>query len=101
MATDVKPLAVRLDSQQRARLDILARLTGRTVTDLIREAVDGHLATLTSDPAVAAQAEALAARIQQDAVDQQAALVGLFGTAPSTPNTTKAPAKTRSKPTDS
>lgn len=78
MSRDIKPLAVRLDSQQRARLDLLARLTDTTVTEIIRTAIDQHLDTLASDPTVAARAEEVKAAIQQAAAEQQAALAGLF-----------------------
>lgn len=78
MSREIKPLAVRFEPTQRARLDLLAKLTDTTVTEIIRTAVDQHLDTLASDPEVAAKAEALKAAIQQEAADQQAALAGLF-----------------------
>lgn len=40
-----------LTSEQRKRLDALSVRTGRTLADLIREAVDGYLAGGPSDPA--------------------------------------------------
>lgn len=45
-----------LTTDQRKQLDALSARTGRTLADLIREAVDGYLAGGPSDPA-----EALAA----------------------------------------
>jgi len=40
-----------LTSDQRERLDAIAARSGRTLADLIREAVDGYLAAGPSDPA--------------------------------------------------
>lgn len=85
MNMEIKPLAVRLRPEQRARLDMLAKLTNTTPTEIIRTAVDRHLDALVSDPAVAARAEEVKAAIQQDAANQQAALAGLFDTPESKP----------------
>ncbi|GAA1760292.1 hypothetical protein [Nostocoides vanveenii] len=89
MSKDQKTLAIRLDAEQHARLSILAKLTGATVTDVIRDAVTVHLAGLASNPEVAAKAEALQAEIEAEASAQRAALAELFGKVAATPTTAR------------
>lgn len=79
MSKEQKTLAIRLDPAQHARLTILAKLTGSTVTDVIRDAVTSHLDGLASNPEVADKAAALRAEIEADAAAQQAAIAELFG----------------------
>lgn len=76
----MKTLAIRLEDGQHARLSILAKLSGESVTDVIRTAVDTQLATLASNPEVAAKADELTASIEREAAEQRAAIAQLFGT---------------------
>jgi predicted DNA-binding protein len=82
MSTEVKTLAVRMEPDQHSRLTILAKLAGQSATEIVRVAIDEKLERLAKDPEISAKAEALTAAIQQDAVDQQAAISQLFGTKP-------------------
>lgn len=84
----MKTLAVRLDDELHARIGMLSKLSGMTVTDTIRTAIERYLDTLAGDPAITAKAEELRAEIEKEAAVQQRALSALF--APSTPQVSKA-----------
>lgn len=77
----MKTLAIRLEDEQHARLTILAKLSGVSLTDTIREALEGRIAALASDPEIAAKAEALTAEIDREAAEQRDAIATLFGVA--------------------
>ncbi|MGW5309745.1 DNA-binding protein [Nocardia thailandica] len=83
----MKTLAVRLDDELHARIGMLSKLSGMTVTDTIRTAIERYLDTLAGDPAITAKAEELRAEIEKEAAVQQQALAALF--APSTPQASK------------
>lgn len=89
----IKTLAIRLDPDLHARITILARLTGVSVTDAIRVAIEKHVDVMASDPAVAAKASELRAQIAKDADDQQAAIQALFGATAKTPTAARPVAK--------
>ncbi|AZZ79756.1 DNA-binding protein [Gordonia alkanivorans] len=76
----MKTLAIRLEDEQHARLSILAKLSGVSLTDTIRDAIESRIATLASDPEIAAKAEALTAEIDREAAEQRDAIATLFGT---------------------
>ncbi|GAA2387532.1 MULTISPECIES: DNA-binding protein [Gordonia] len=90
----MKTLAVRLDDELHARIGMLSKLSGMTVTDTIRTAIEKHLDTLANDPAITAKAEELRAEIEKDAELQRQALSALFGS-----STTQAPKTTRGRGT--
>ena len=97
----VKTLAIRLDPDLHARITILARLSGISVTDAIRVAIEKHVEVMAADPAVTAKAADLREQITRDASEQQAAIAALIGstakadstgrpTSPSSPSSRKA-----------
>ncbi|KHJ74260.1 DNA-binding protein [Rhodococcus sp. Chr-9] len=90
----MKTLAVRLDDELHARIGMLSKLSGMTVTDTIRTAIEKHLDTLANDPAITAKAEELRAELEKDAELQRQALSALFGS-----STTQAPKTTRGRGT--
>ncbi len=77
--SSIKTLAIRLDGELHARLAILARLTGISITDAIRTAIEKEVDVMASDSAVAAKATDLQAEIIRDAEEQRAAIQALFG----------------------
>lgn len=83
----MKTLAIRLDDEQHARLGMLSKLSGTSVTDTIRTAIEKHLETLASDPAITAKAEELTAEIEKEAAQQRQALAALIGTSKQEPKT--------------
>lgn len=74
----MKTLAVRLDDDLHARLGLLSKLSGTTVTDTIRAAVEKHLEVLANDPAITAKAQELTAEIDKEAELQREALAALL-----------------------
>ena len=75
----MKTLAVRLDDELHARIGMLSKLSGTTVTDTIRTAIEKHLEVLANDPAITAKAQALTAEIDKEAELQRQALAALVG----------------------
>jgi predicted DNA-binding protein len=75
----MKTLAIRLEDESHARLTILSKLSGLSVTDTIRTAIDEHLSTLASQPDIAAKAEALTIEIEREADEQRSAIQALLG----------------------
>lgn len=75
----MKTLAIRLEDEQHARLSILARLAGVTVTETIRQAIEARLEAMAADPELSARAASLAADIEREATEQREALTGMFG----------------------
>jgi hypothetical protein len=75
----MKTLAIRMEDEQHAGLTILSRLSGVSVTDSIRVAIDTHLERLAADPALSAKAEDLTAAIDREAAEQRDAIAALFG----------------------
>ncbi|MDO9381061.1 MAG: hypothetical protein Q7T56_19625 [Nocardioidaceae bacterium] len=78
----MKTLAIRLEDEQHARLNILAKLSGESVTDVIRSAVERQLDSMATNPELSAKAEELTATIEREAAEQHAAIAQLFGTKP-------------------
>lgn len=77
----MKTLAIRLDDELHARLGMLSKLAGNSVTDTIRTAVEQHLEVLAADPTITAKAEELTAAIEKEAETQRQALAALIGSA--------------------
>lgn len=76
----MKTLAIRLEDEQHARLTILAKLAGTSVTDTIRDAIESHLTSLAANPEISAKADELTAEINREAEEQRTAIAALFGT---------------------
>lgn len=88
----MKTLAIRLEDDQHAKLTMLARLAGISVTDAIRAGVENQIERMAADPQIAAKADELQAEIEREAREAAAALSAMFGTAkpktrPATPKT--------------
>jgi len=75
----MKTLAIRLEDDVHARLALLSKLSDLSITDTIRAAIDGHLATLAAQPDIAAKAEALTSEIEREAAEQRSAIAALLG----------------------
>lgn len=76
----MKTLAIRLEDEQHARLTILAKLAGASITDTIRDAIEAHLVSLAANPEISAKADELSAEINREADEQRSAIAALFGT---------------------
>lgn len=75
----MKTIAVRLDDELHARIGMLSKISGSTVTDTIRTAIENHLEVLASDPTITTKAKELTAEIDREAEAQREALKALFG----------------------
>ena len=78
----MKTLAIRLEDDTHAQLTILAKLNDLTITDVIRSAIEVHVASLVAQPDIAAKAEALTAEIEREAAEQRSAILALLGAKP-------------------
>jgi hypothetical protein len=97
----MKTLAVRMEDDQHARLSLLARLSGVTVTDAIRVAIDAHVAKLAADSKISARADEALAEIEREAAEQRDAIASLFPSpAPGEPPAAE-PAKKKAAPRSS
>lgn len=74
----MKTLAIRLEEETHARLTILSKLSGLSVTDTIRTAIDEYLNTLAVQPDIAAKAQALTDEIEREAAEQRSAIQALL-----------------------
>lgn len=83
--TDVKTLAIRLDGDLHSRLTILAKLTGISITDAIRTAIEKEVEAMAANPETAARAVDFQDAIARQADEQRAAIEALFGTASAAP----------------
>jgi len=84
----MKTLAIRLEDDQHAKLTMLARLAGVSVTDAIRAGVENQIEAMAADPQIAAKADELQAEIEREAREAAAALSAMFGTSkPKQPRT--------------
>jgi predicted DNA-binding protein len=78
----VKTLAIRLPDELHAQLTLITQLEGVTLTDAIRAAIDGYVEQRRGNEALAAQANAALAQIDEQAAIRRQALQSLLGTAP-------------------
>ena len=88
----MKTLAIRLEDDQHAKLTMLARLAGTSITDAIRAGVEAQIERMAADPQIAAKADELQAEIEREAREAAQALSDMFGsrsskTRPTTPQT--------------
>lgn len=83
----MKTLAIRLQDDQHARLSLLAKVSGVTVTDLIRDAIETRLDILATDSEIAEKAKAVLDEIDREAAEQRSAISALFGDAKAAPRT--------------
>lgn len=86
----MKTLAIRLEDDQHARMSLLAKVSGTTVTDFVREAIDQRLVTLGADAELAAKAEQLLNEHDRQAQAEREALATLLGNASTTAKTPRA-----------
>lgn len=88
----MKTLAIRLDDELHAQLSVLAQLSGTSLTDEIRQAIEAHLEASRANPDLSKRAKQVAEEIEQEAQARQAAITTLFGN-PGQPKEAKASSK--------
>jgi predicted transcriptional regulator len=77
--TGVKTLAIRLEPDLHAQLSLIAQLRGNTTTDEIRQAIEGHIASVKANPELASKADGALADIEREASARREAIATLFG----------------------
>ena len=75
----MKTLAIRLDDELHAQLSVLAQLSGTSLTDEIRQALEAHLKAKRDNPELTERAKAVSEEIEHEAQVRQAAITTLFG----------------------
>jgi plasmid stability protein len=75
----MKTLAIRLDDELHAQLSVLAQLSGTSLTDEIRQALEAHLKAKRANPELTERAKAVSDEIEHEAQARQAALATMFG----------------------
>ncbi len=89
----MKTLAIRLDDELHAQLSVLAQLSGTSLTDEIRQALEAHLKAMRLNPELSKRAKAVSDEIEHEAQARQAAITTLFGTAEQPAESPKASSK--------
>ena len=89
----MKTLAIRLDDELHAQLSVLAQLSGSSLTDEIRQALEAHLKAMRSSPELSERAKAVSEEIEHEAQARQAAITTLFGSAEQPSESPKASSK--------
>lgn len=87
---DYKTLAIRLDNDVHAQLQVIARLLDSSIADEIRQAIDSHLQAKRKDPELSKRASEVRESIEHEAKLRQDAIATLFteptGAASTTPS---------------
>lgn len=85
----MKTMAIRLDDDLHAQLQVIAQLEQTTITDIIRTAIENHMEAKRNDPALAAQAEGVLAEIDDAAAKRRDAIGALFQANPKATGTSR------------
>jgi predicted DNA-binding protein len=75
----VKTLAIRLEPELHAQLSLIAQLSGSTITDEIRAAIEAHIETVKANPDLAGRADSVLEDIEREATARREAIATLFG----------------------
>jgi hypothetical protein len=79
----MKTLAIRLEDDVHAQLTMVAQLSGTTVTDEIRQAIEGHIARKRAEGNLAERASQMLDEIEQEAAARKGAIQALLAQAES------------------
>lgn len=74
-----KTLAVRLEEGLHAQLRFIAQLSGTSIAEEIRLAVQSRITAAQDDPELAARAEEVRQEIEREAASRAAAIAGFLG----------------------
>jgi hypothetical protein len=75
-----KTLAIRLDDDVHAQLQVIARLRKTSIAAEIQQAIEAHLNAIKADPDLSALAQAVLDDIEREAEARQKAIAELFAT---------------------
>jgi hypothetical protein len=74
-----KTIAVRVREDVHAQLSFITQLTGNSLSDEIRRAIEGRIASAQDDPALIARAQQAREQIEREAAARTAAIAGFMG----------------------
>lgn len=92
----IKTLAIRVDESLHAQLRFIAQLSGSSITEEIRRAIEHRIATAQDDPDLIAHAQRVSEEIEREAAARSAAIAGFLGK-PAVTATTDQPTATAPK----
>jgi hypothetical protein len=84
-----KTIAVRVQEGLHAQLSFIAQLTGNSLSDEIRRAIEGRIASAQDDPNLLARAQQAREQIEREAAARTAAIAGFMGNKATTATTTR------------
>lgn len=76
----LRTIAVRVDESLHAQLRFIAQLSGGTIADEIRRAIEHRITTAQDDPDLIARAQQVREEIEREAAARSAAIAGFMGT---------------------
>jgi lysyl-tRNA synthetase class II len=76
---DHKTIAVRVKGAAHSQLQFIAQLSGNSMADEVRQAIDARIATAQDDPQLIARAQEVRAEIEREAAARSAAIAGFMG----------------------
>ena len=88
-----KTLAIRLDDDVHAQLQVIARLQESSIAAEIQQAITAHLETKRTDPELSARAASVLEDIEHEANVRQQAIADLFSGSPGASSTKATRAK--------
>jgi ribosomal 50S subunit-associated protein YjgA (DUF615 family) len=74
-----KTLAIRVEASLHAQLQFIAQLSGSSITEEIRRAIENRITTAHDDPELLARAQQARDQIEQEAAARSAAIAGFMG----------------------
>jgi hypothetical protein len=89
-AKGYKTLAIRLNDDIHAQLQVIARLQESSIAAEIGQAIEAHLAAKRSDPELSSRAASVLEAIDTEAKQRQAAIATLFNDKPDDATASKA-----------
>jgi hypothetical protein len=74
-----RTVAVRVHEHLHSQLSFIAQLSGSSISEEIRQAIEGRIAAAQDDPTLIARAEQVREDIEREAVARTAAIAGFMG----------------------
>ena len=78
----MRTLAIRLEDEEHAQLQMIAKLEDLSLTDALRQAIDLWISERRNNPELQARAAAILADIDRDATNRRNAIEDLLGNKP-------------------
>ncbi|MCX6398322.1 MAG: hypothetical protein NTX33_00120 [Propionibacteriales bacterium] len=89
-----KTIAVRVEEHLHSQLQFISQLSGTTITDEIRSAIEHRISNAQEDPDLLARAQKARQEIEREAAARSAAIVGFIGQSAAAASVVKPPQST-------